>query len=491
MLAASSYDTGFHNLLATVIALTSQLIEVSWNLVETAPSLSIEDQQRCRAIAQNLASVRSSLARLECPAWIDLPFTSHASNPILTEIERTTGLIAQSFCGESFSIHWSSPAAAPVKSIGQFMDDALRNAEHSKFAVRGMLSAFLCYLFYMSEGWLSLGPSIVTCILVARRLTGAGRHRQIQRVAGFLLGAGVFGWGTEVFVLPQLNNIAEYAVLFASVIWIGSWVATSGPRIAFSGFQIVLAYSFVNLNTFTIYTSLVPARDIVLGIVLGIVAMWLVFDHIWAQTSSASVRSLLLGTLRDIASFKTVPAGSSQEANQRLSAGSSKINQDLDKLRDLADLYAFESFPKKPYESLVNRSIRTLLPEVRAFLLVKTGLLQQRNLAAGEVDRALIQEVEERASSVLHGLANAIEGESPEMFTSWDVCAGELRARVSIEEAKSRDANDLPKYTEMRLCASLLDVACDLGRRARANFALDTGVPDAVDNWSVGRIAET
>jgi multidrug resistance protein MdtO len=486
ILATSSYDAGFHDLLATVIALTRQLIELGSNLVESARILSVEDQERCRAIALNLGSIRSSIAHMQCPQWIDLPFASRASNPILIEVERTAYLIAQSLCGESFRIHWVAPVTAPTKPIGEFVADALRNTEHSKFAVRGTLSAFLCYLFYMSAGWISLGPSIVTCILVARRLIGAGRHRQIQRVAGFLLGAGVIGWGTEVFVLPQLNNIAEYALLFASVVWIGSWVATSGPRIAFSGFQIVLAYNFVNLNKFTLNTSLVPARDVVLAIVLGIVAMWLVFDHIWAQTSSASVRSLLIGSLRSIANFGAVSAESSRVANQQLTAESSKINRDLDKLRDLADLYAFESFPKKPYESLVNRSIRTLLPELRAFLLLKTGLLQQTSLVLAEVDDVLIQAVEERASSVLHGLANAIEGESPELLSSWNVGAEELRAKVSTEEAKSRDGKDLARNTEMRLCASLLDTASDLERRAGLNFVPEAGVAKVIGNWSIG-----
>ncbi len=233
LLATSSYDAGFRDLLATVIALTRQLIELGSNLAESAPILSFEDQERCRAIARNLGSVRSSLARMECPEWIDLPFTSHASNPILIEIERTTGLIAQSFCSESFRIHWRSPAAAPTASISEFVADALRNTEHIKFAVRGTLSAFLCYLFYMSTGWMGLVSSLLTCTLTARRLTGAGRQRQTLRFAGFIIGAGVIGLGTEVFILPQLNTIAEFALLFASVVWIGSWIATSGPRIAF------------------------------------------------------------------------------------------------------------------------------------------------------------------------------------------------------------------------------------------------------------------
>jgi len=488
-LVDSSYDAGFRDLLATVIALTRQLIELGSNLAESAPDMSVEDQEHCRAIARNLGSVRSSLGRMECPEWIDLPFTSHASNPILIEIERTTGLIAQSFCSESFRIHWRSPAAAPAVSISEFVADAVRNTEHIKFAVRGTLSALLCYLFYMSTGWMGLVSSLLTCTLTARRLTGGGRQRQTLRFAGFALGAGVIGLGTEAFILPQLNSIAEFALLFASVVWIGSWIATSGPRIAFAGFQIVLSYNLVNLNKFTINTSLVPSRDAVLGIVLGIVAMWLVFDHLWAQTSSESVRSLLLETLRNIAIFKAVSATASQGANQWFAAESSRINRDFDKLRDLADLYAFEAFPKKSYESLVNRSIRTLLPELRAFLLVKTGLLQHRSLEVAEVKDVLIQEMEEQASSVLHGLANAIEGEAPEQLSSRNTHAGELHARVLIEEEKSRDRNDLRKQTEMRLCTSLLDLVSHLEGQARLNFMLESGIEKTVGDWPIRTVA--
>jgi multidrug resistance protein MdtO len=491
-LAKSSYETSFRDLLATVIALTRQLTELASNLAESSPNLSVEDQERCREIARNLGSICSSLARKESPEWIDLPFGNYASNPLLIEIERTTDLIAQSCCNESLRIHWLSPAGAPTASSSGPVAGSVPSGEHIKFAVRGTLSAFLCYVFYMSTGWMGLaGPAILTCALTARRLTGASRSRQYLRFAGFLLGAGVIGVGAEVFILPQLDTLPQYALLFASVVWIGSWIATSGPRIAFSGFQIVLAYNFVNLNRFTINTSLVPARDSVLGIVLGVVAMWLVFDHLWAQSSSESVRSLLLATLRNIANFKAVSAATSQGASQLLAAESSRINRDFEKLRDLADLYAFESFPKTPHESLVNRSIRTLLPELRAFLLVKTGLLQHRSVAVAEVDEMLIHEVEESASSVLHALANAIEGESPEQLSSWNVRVEELRTMIAREEAKSRDGKNLPKHTEFRLHAALLDVASDLERRARLNFALETGVAKVIDNGSVGTIAET
>ncbi len=490
LLANANYGAAFRDLLATVIALTRQLIELGSNLAESAPILSSDDQERSRAIAQHLASVRSSLARPECPEWIDLSHTSYASNPVLVEIERTTCLIAQSFCSETFRIHWSSPAAPPAVSISQFVADALRNTEHIKIAIRGTLSALLCYLFYMSTGWTGLVSSLLTCTLTARRLTGAGRQRQTLRFAGFIIGAGVIGLGTEVFILPQLNTLPEFALLFASVVWMGSWIATSGPRIAFVGFQIVLSYSLVNLNRFTLNTSLVPSRDAVLGIVLGIVAMWLVFDHLWAQTSSASVRGLLLVTLRNVANFRVASAEASVEETKRLAAESSRINRDFDKLRDLADIYAFESFPKSARESLVNRGIRTLLPELRAFLLVKTGLLQHRSLAIAKMQDKFVQEVEESASSVLCGIANAIERESTEDISSRSAPTEDVREKVLIELEKLKDPNEQQRYTEVRLCASFLDLAFNLERRALLNFTFDAGAQEAIGKLSIGATAK-
>jgi multidrug resistance protein MdtO len=252
----------------------------------------------------------------------------------------------------------------------------------------------------------------------------------------------------------------------------------------------VLAYNLVNLNRFTINTSLVPSRDALLGIMLGVVAMWLVFDHLWAENSSASVRSLFLSTLRNLADFKAVVAESALEANQQLAVTSSRINRDFDKLRDLADMYTFESFPKKPYESLVNRSIRTLSPELRAFLFVKTGLLQHRNLTADGPD-TLVREVEEQASSVLRSLANSIEREEAEQLLSWNLHAQELSARVQIEEEKSMDVEDRQKNIEMRLCGSLLNLASHLEWRARSNFAFEARDQEAAGNWSIGTIVKT
>jgi multidrug resistance protein MdtO len=489
LLANSSYEGNSREFLATVIALTRQLVEVGSNFAESAPALSVEEQERCRVIACNLASVRSRLTRKESLEWVDLAFPSYSVHPILTEIERTAELIAESFSEEGLRIHSPTVSATPKGSNDLFSIGASRDPEHVKFAMRGMFSAFVCYLFYMSTGWIGLGSSIITCTLTARRFTGASRQRQSLRFAGFVVGAGAIGLGTEALILPRVDTIAGFALVFASVICVGSWVATSGPRIAYAGFQIVLAYSVVNLNRFTINTSLVPARDSILGVVLGVVAMWLIFDHLWAQSSSASVRNLFLKTLHEIADFNTNRAGSPPEIGEGLAVESSRINRKFEQLRDLADMYAFESFPKRSHESLVNRSIRTLLPDLRAFLIVKTGLLQHRNLAIGSTGAVLVQEVEDRGADVLRGLANAIERETPGRFPFRNAYAEELRMMVMAEGRRPQDGIHLQKYTEMRLCLSLLDLASDLERRARSNFSPTNGTANAFGDSSIGTVS--
>src|SRR5277367_1511935 len=48
LLATSGYNAPFRDLLATVIALTRQLIELGSNFAESAPTLTLEDQECCR-----------------------------------------------------------------------------------------------------------------------------------------------------------------------------------------------------------------------------------------------------------------------------------------------------------------------------------------------------------------------------------------------------------------------------------------------------------
>jgi multidrug resistance protein MdtO len=458
LLADSNYVEEYKEQLSAVLALTGQLVELSFNLSESTIPLSKRDLGCCLIVADRVSSIRASLMKEEAPDWLGTPDTLHADSAILVEIERTADLIAQSFDDGSSTVHHHLPTTvAPSPNQGIFVPDAFKSMEHFKFALRGMLTGLFCYLFYMSTGWMAPGGSIATCFLTALPNTGASRHKLTLRFSGFFLGACVLGLTAEVLILPRIDTLLEFALLFASVIAIGAWVATSGPRIAYCGFQIVLAYDLVNLNKFTINTSLIPVRDAILGIGLSVVGMRLIFDHLWAKSSTVSVRSLLLASMKDIARIQRPVGESIPILNQRLVSENSRINRSFDRVRSLSDFYVFESYPKTREEIVVDQFVRTLLPQVRTLLLLKTGLLQHHLLDGSERANTLAQEVQERSSEIMFDLANSLEHLS---LSPIPVARDkELGILVRAElRAAQRDV-DKKRIIEMRLCASLFDLA--------------------------------
>lgn len=462
-LTQSNHDALYKERLAAALALSGRLMELATNLSESAPHPTQADRLRCQLIAGNLASIEASLAREEAPDWIDLPEGSASSLPTLIEIERNVDLIAESFTSEEQVARYHLPEPAALQGLHLFAADALTGRQHLKFAVRGALSALACYILYMSVGWTGLSASVATCILTALPTTGAARHKQFMRFAGILLGACILGFGSQMIILPQIDSIPAFTLLFAGVIALGAWIGTSGPRIAYTGIQMVLAYDLVNLNSFTINTSLIPARDTVLGIMLGIGAMWLFFDHLWVTSSTASMRSIFLSVLRDVAHLDLVEDGASFPVQDRhLLSECERINGDFDRLRALIDFAVFESQPRPEEEIYLTRLIRALQPQLRAFLLVKAGLLHHRLLGNSYEFPELVSDVQRRSSEILLQTAAKIEDHPRQSARPEIPMDPALISLVAMQKERSQAENQDNAVTEMRLCSSLLHLAHDL-----------------------------
>jgi multidrug resistance protein MdtO len=459
LLAHSSYDGFYKAQLATVVALSGQLIELSINLGETIRLLSPSDAVRCNAIAQNIAGIRLRLAQEEAPDWLELSDEDEYANPALGEIERNVELIAESFSDSDPTPHHHLPEPGEQQKMGIFQNDAFSSPEHLKFAIRGTLSAMACYLFYMSVGWTFLAGSVTTCILTALTNTGATRHKQLLRFAGFFLGACILGFGAQTLILPQIDSLAEFTLLFAFVIAIGAWAATSSPRLAYLGFQIVLAYDLTNLNRFTLNTSLVPARDAILGIILGIIAMWIFFDHLWSRSATATMWAILLTAIRDVAQLDQLSNAEPRHELRRFQVECERISRNFDKIRTLSDLSVFESFPKNQHESFMTHCVDSFLPQLRAYLLVKTGLLQYRTTNGARLHDELVDDVKYRSSEILLGSAQTIE-RYPEASVGI-IDPGDRRLLHSMKQAtrEAQEGGEGSSATGLRLSSSLLDLA--------------------------------
>jgi multidrug resistance protein MdtO len=459
LLAHSSYDGSYKAQLATVVALSGQLIELSVSLGEPISLLSSFDTVRCNSIAQNIAGIQLRLAQEEAPDWLELSDEDEYANPALAEIERNVELIAESFSDSDPTPYHHLPEPGEQQKMGIFQDDAFSNPEHLRFSIRGTLSAIACYLFYMSVGWTFLAGSVTTCILTALTNTGATRHKQLLRFAGFFLGACILGFGAQTLILPQIDSLAEFTLLFAFVIAIGAWAATSSPRLAYLGFQIVLAYDLTNLNRFTLNTSLVPARDAILGIILGVLAMWLFFDHLWSRSATETMRAILLTTIQDVAQLDHSSKAEPRHELRRFQVECERISRNFDKIRTLSDLSVFESFPKNQHEASMAHCVESFLPQLRACLLVKSGLLQHSTTNDPQQHAELVDDVKHRSSVILLGAAQTIEQHPKASVGTVDPRDKQLLHSMKQATHETQGGSQGNSVTVLRLSSSLLDLA--------------------------------
>src|ERR1700733_1732636 len=174
--------------------------------------------------------------------------------------------------GQSFTVDQINPAPPTI-----FKPDAFHNPEDLNFAPRGCLAATLCYFIFNAVFWHGLNTSLFTCVVTAVTSIGASRQKQLLRTSGAIVGGLLLGIGSQVLILPMLDTIAGFTVMFATVTAVAAWFLTSSPRLSYFGNQLALAFYLIQLRGPSPQTNLAIARDNIMGIMLELVMMWLVF----------------------------------------------------------------------------------------------------------------------------------------------------------------------------------------------------------------------
>jgi multidrug resistance protein MdtO len=219
-----------------------------------------------------------------------------------------------------------------------FARDAFSNPEHLRFALKGCLAAGGSYMIYNAIGWPGISTAVTTCLLTALSTIGASRQKQMLRITGAIAGGFLLGMGSQIFVLPYLDSIAGFVVLFALVTALASWFSTSSPRLSYFGVQVALAFYLVNVETFKIRASLGVARDRVIGILLGLFMMWFVFDRLWVSPAGVEMKRAFVSGFRLLAQLAKEPLSNGiRLAIKNSFALRETINAHFDKVRSLAD----------------------------------------------------------------------------------------------------------------------------------------------------------
>ncbi|MGO9520444.1 MAG: hypothetical protein ACLPND_25685 [Candidatus Korobacteraceae bacterium] len=367
------------NVATALLGRLTDLTESLYVLRSSQPiRLNPSDRERCLSLANQIASLYRDLQQRRLPHSIDIAGEAQPSElPLLPEMERTVALIPQAFSGsESVDALLLVP---PVDEVRQrlFVPDAFSNYDHLKFAIRGTVATMLAYVVYQSINWPGLSTSIATCIITALSTIGSSRQKQFLRLGGAIIGGFVFGMGAQVFVLPHLDGITGFTVLFAIVAAISAWIATATPRLSYLGVQLALAFYLINLQEFAIQSSLAIARDRVVGVLLGLVCMWLVFDRLWVRDALQEMQDAFARNLRLLAELTEQPRkGDPKEAVRRILQLRDQINDGFNAVKAQSDAVLFEFGPSRARKLAIRDDIRRWQPTLGILLQVQVTFLQ-------------------------------------------------------------------------------------------------------------------
>ncbi len=376
---------------AALISLAGRLIGLAADLERTFPQPGDDDAIRLHALSSRLGAIRAELRKSGAisaspPALDGQP---SSGSPILQEMERTVALIPEVFQPDEI-VDASRNAPRQDWWRGLLVPDAFQNPEYLHFAFAGCLAASVCYVLYNALDWPGIFPSVLTCIVTALGTTGTSLQAQLLRLAGFVVGGLVLGISAQILILPGIDTIFGFALFFAAGTAIAAWFATSSPRLSFFGVQIALAFYFVNLQDFKFETDLTVARDKVVGVFLGILAMSLIFDRLGTKSDAEQLQKLLVRNVRMLADLAVCPVVSDRAiAVSQLRRLRTQINDNFASLESQADAARFEfEFRHRREEDVAECDrIERAQPALRSVYLLELSLLSHRGRR--EIDSVL------------------------------------------------------------------------------------------------------
>jgi multidrug resistance protein MdtO len=334
--------------------------------------------------------------------------------PLLREIGQTVTLIEDVMSGSDPG-GYSLPSKKEQPQSQFLAPDAFSNPAHLRFAIRGGLAASLCYLTYNLIAWPGISTSITTCLLTALTTVGSSRQKQILRFGGALVGGVILGFSSQVFILPAIDSIAGFVLLFVAVTTLAAWIATSGPRLSYFGVQVAVAFYLINLQEFKFQTSLAVARDRVMGIFLGLLAMWTVFDQLWGSSALVEMQRTFLATLRLMAKLMRAPISAKKStAVEETYSLRESIDSNFEALRSQADGVMLEFGGSRGRDLAMRSRILDWQIQLRVIFIVRIALLKYRlNLSGFELPEDVLRaqkEFDEGLAARFDKMADRVSG---------------------------------------------------------------------------------
>ena len=470
ILQRSDYPIQYSVEMGGVTALVGRLVDLAATLTQLGFEASASDQKRLRNLASTLANIRNELLNRRIPEPLEFNTDEEPTGvPLLSEIEHTVSLIPQAFAASGSAPSSLSPLDDNQR-LSLLAPDAFVNPDHLRFALKGCLAASICYVIYNAMEWPGISTAVTTCLLTALSTIGSSHQKQILRILGALVGGFVLGMGSQIFILPHLDSIGGFALLFATVTVLAAWFMTSSPRLSYFGMQIAVAFYLINVSEFRMQTSLEVARDRVVGVLLGLFVMWLIFDQLWGVPAARELKETFISNLRLLAQFAREPVSKDLKiATARRFALGETINTNLDKVRALADGVLLEFGRSREQDLALRNLIRRAQPQMRVLFIMQIAEWKYRaQLPAFELPQVIAieqREFDDRLAESLDAMAARIAGRLKDIEPRLEDAVARLENAINLFHPKAASSSRFQALLVLgrRIESSMVSLTNELG----------------------------
>ncbi len=400
--------------LAAIITLVDRLVTSAIALEALVP-LSDEEicHERLLKVADGCDRARRAFAELRLPSpgeWVPLA-AGQTSGPMspLAEMERTLDEIALALPGRFNEPGASSAGSAEKTKL--FLPDAFDNPEYVRFAIKGSLAALICYILFIGFDYPGIYTSLITCFVVSLSTVGASNQKGILRFGGAAVGGGM-GLIALMYLLPNVEGIGGFWLVFGAGTAVAAWLTFGTPRISYSGIQTGLAFYKSVFQGFAALSATV-VRDRLIGIFFGLLVFGIVEQVLWPVRAADRMRARLahvIHLLADLARTATSSAtptvsGSDVDSWRRL------ISLKVEEVQGLIESSKFELGALKLSE------IQKLTGEAQIIFILLLSLARQRHyVTLPNMARAAAVELENAMATALLALeTHIVSGAQPEV----------------------------------------------------------------------------
>jgi multidrug resistance protein MdtO len=418
LLRRSDYAQHYRAQMNAVLAAVGRLVDGAAIVTELRGTLTSSDRARVRNLAGVIEKVRMDLLNRRIPEPLHFSNDGEASSNIswLYPMEEMVTLIPQAFA-DSQAMGEYVPAADEERESKLLSADAFTGVRHIKFALRGCLAASIAYIIYNAIDWPGISTAVTTCLFTALSTIGSSRQKQVLRFSGAAVGGFVFGMGAQIFILPYVDTIFGFTLLFVFVTVVSAWFMTCSPRLSYFGVQAALAFYLINLQEFAVVTSLSVARDRVVGVLLGLFTMWLVFDQLWGTSATEAMKKAFIWDFRLMAQIIREPLSNDpQVAKARRFSLRETITENFDNVRTAGDAVLLEFGPSRREALEWRKRTQTAQASLRTLYLTRMALWKYRAQTPGfELPTEVLaaqKEFDNQSAVALDGIADRLEGKS-------------------------------------------------------------------------------